>query len=58
MYTYRVILLFVFAMFLFSPIVIDWWLGSDGAWYRPYAIWAVLLGISFGLQRLQDRYEL
>jgi len=58
MYSYRVILLFVFATFLFSPIIIDWWLGDNGAWYRPFAIWAVLIGVSFWLQRVQDKYEL
>lgn len=58
MYTYRVILLLVFAMFVFSPIIIDWWLAPTDAWYRPFAVWLVLIVLSIALQRWQDRYEL
>jgi len=42
-------LVFVFAIFLFSPVIIDWWLEPTGAWYRPYAIWLILIGISIFL---------
>lgn len=55
MYIHRLILLFVFAAFLFSPVIIDWWLEPTGAWYRPYAIWLILIGVSIWLQRWQDK---
>ncbi len=54
MYTHRLILLFVFAAFLVSPVIIDWWLAPGGAWYRPFALWLILIGISVWLQRWQD----
>lgn len=48
-YAHRLILVFVFAVFLFSPVIIDWWLEPTGAWYRPYAIWLILIGVSIFL---------
>lgn len=57
MYTHRLILLFVFAAFLFSPMIIDWWLKPTEAWYRPFAIWLILIGISIFLNSFSLRQE-
>jgi len=32
-------------IYLFSPIMMDWWLDAKGAWYRPFAIWLLLIGL-------------
>ncbi len=42
----RVILLFLFALSLFSPPLIVWWAGDVGRWFIPYLVWllAILLG--------------
>ncbi|MGK0443622.1 MAG: hypothetical protein ACJA1U_000549 [Bermanella sp.] len=58
MYIHRLILIFVFAAFLFSPIVIDWWLQPTGAWYRPFALWLILIGFSVWLQYWQEKDKL
>ncbi len=58
MYIHRLILLFVFVIFLVSPAIIDWWLSPTGAWYRPYALWLLLIGASIWLQRWQEDDEL
>ncbi len=57
MYTHRLILLFVFAAFLVSPVIIDWWLAPAGAWYRPFALWLILIGVSIWLQRWHEEEE-
>ena len=54
MYSHRLILLFVFAVFLFSPAIIGWWLEPTSAWYSPFAIWLILIGLSIWLERWQE----
>ncbi len=54
MYSHRLTLLLVFAAFLVSPAIIDWWLAPAGAWYRPFALWLILIGGSIWIQRTQD----
>ncbi|MCP5326642.1 MAG: hypothetical protein H7A09_10025 [Oceanospirillaceae bacterium] len=58
MYAHRLILLFVFAIFVFSPVIMDWWLAPGGAWYRPYAVWLILIAVSIWLERWQEDDEL
>ena len=43
MYDYRVALLLVVGLYLLSPVIIDWWLTPGGNWYRPFAIWLLLI---------------
>ena len=51
----RVVLLLLFALFLlFSPIV-EWWAADDSPWYAPYLIWALLIALTFALQRYINR---
>jgi|TARA_B110000211_G_scaffold161137_1_gene182220 hypothetical protein len=45
MYDYRVALLFMIGLYVFSPIIIDWWLAPDGAWYTPFAFWLLLIAV-------------
>jgi hypothetical protein len=45
MYDYRVALLIVVGLYIFSPVIIDWWLAPNGAWYRPFAFWFFLIAI-------------
>lgn len=54
MYAHRLILLFVFAVFIFSPAIIGWWLEPTSPWYSPFAIWLVLIGLSIWLERWQE----
>lgn len=57
MYIHRLILMFVLGAFLFSPIIIDWWVDSTGSWYRPFALWLVLIGISIWILRWEEEDE-
>lgn len=56
MYNYRVAILVVFGLYVFSPVVIDWWLAPNGAWYHPFAIWFLLIAahIFVGFKRGSD----
>lgn len=45
------LLLLLLIAFAFSPTVLSWILSTDGAWYRPYIIWLVIIVIAFFIQR-------
>jgi hypothetical protein len=49
MYNYRVALLVVLGLYAISPVIIDWWLAPNGAWYHPFAIWFLLIAVHFGV---------
>lgn len=58
MYVYRLLFLMVMGIYVFSPIIMDWWLGPDGAWYRPYIMWAGIIFVSYWLNRQRGEHEL
>lgn len=54
MYIYRLVLILVVGIYLFSPTIMDWWITPDGAWYRPYMLWLILILVTFILQNGSD----
>lgn len=58
MYIYRLVLILVVGIYLFSPAILQWWLAPDSSWYRPYILWLVLIVATFILQSEKDRDEL
>jgi hypothetical protein len=58
MYIYRLILLLVLSIYLFSPAIMDWWIDHNGSWYRPYILWLILIGLTFTLQSPRDADDL
>jgi O-antigen/teichoic acid export membrane protein len=58
MYIYRLVLLLVVGIYLFSPAIMDWWIEPSGAWYRPYLLWLILIVVTFILQSQRDADEL
>ena len=50
MYIYRLVLILVVGIYLFSPAIMDWWIDPNGAWYRPYLLWLILIVVTFILQ--------
>ncbi len=54
MYIYRLILLLVVGIYLFSPAIMDWWTASNDLWYRPYLLWLLLIVLTFLLQGKRD----
>jgi O-antigen/teichoic acid export membrane protein len=57
MYIYRLVLLLVVGIYLFSPAIMDWWIDPNGAWYRPYLLWLILIVVTFILQSQKDADE-
>lgn len=45
------LLLLLLLLFIFSPTLFTWVLSTDGAWYRPYFIWLVIVIIAYFVQR-------
>jgi hypothetical protein len=58
MYIYRLVLILVVGIYLFSPAIMDWWIDADGVWYRPYLLWLILILVTFVLQGQRDVDEL
>jgi hypothetical protein len=58
MYIYRLVLLLVVGIYLFSPAIMDWWIDTNGEWYRPYLLWLILIVVTFILQSQRDADEL
>ena len=58
MYIYRLVLLLVVGIYLFSPAIMDWWIDATGAWYQPYLLWLILIVVTFILQSQRDADEL
>lgn len=58
MYIYRLILLLLVGIYLFSPAIMDWWMAVDSSWYRPYLLWLILIAASLILQSNSDADEL
>lgn len=54
----RVILLFLFALFLLVSPLLNWWAGDTSPWYSPFLIWGLLIGLTWLLQRKLHRHEL
>lgn len=50
MYIYRLVFLLILAVYIFSPVIIEWWIDPHSVWYRPYIIWAVLIAVAIWLE--------
>ncbi|SDN29976.1 hypothetical protein [Vreelandella arcis] len=51
MYVYRIMLFLVFGGYLLSPLLMDGWSDPTVAWYRPFVIWGVLIGLTLWLEQ-------
>lgn len=54
MHIYRLALVLVGGLYLFSPTIMDWWIEPGGAWYKPYLLWLILIVITLILQSERD----
>ena len=58
MYNYRLGLALLVGVYFFSPIIMDWWHDTQSSWYRPFAIWLVLILIYVWLNHTRGNDEL
>jgi hypothetical protein len=54
----RVVLLFVFAVFVLVSPLNRWWAAAESPWYLPYLIWLALIGLAAWLQRRRGGHDL
>lgn len=54
MYIDRLVLLFIAGTYLLSPAIIEWWSHGGTVWYRPFAIWLLLIGLSYWIGKSRD----
>ncbi|WP_257263516.1 hypothetical protein [Endozoicomonas sp. ONNA2] len=58
MYIYRLVLLLVIGIYLFSPAIMGWWITFGKQWYQPWILWFILIVAGFTLQIRDNRDEL
>ena len=50
MYIYRLVLLLVIGIYLFSPAIMGWWITFGERWYQPWVLWLILVVAGYVLQ--------
>ena len=54
----RLVILLLLVAYIFSPSLFNWIINPEGAWYRPYIVWVVVIVIAFVMQiRRKNRHE-
>lgn len=46
----RLVILLLLIAYIFSPTLFNWIINPDGAWYRPYIVWMVVIVTAFIMQ--------
>lgn len=46
----RLVILLLLIAYIFSPTLFSWIINPEGAWYRPYLIWLLVIVIAFVVQ--------
>lgn len=54
----RSIVLVVLIAYIFSPTILSWIINTDGAWYRPYIVWLVMIVVAYIYQKRTPRDDL
>ncbi len=47
----RLIIFVLVLAAVFSPAAFEWMLNPEGAWYRPFFVWLLVVVVAFWLQR-------
>jgi energy-coupling factor transporter transmembrane protein EcfT len=53
----RLVILLLVIAYIFSPTLFDWIINPEGAWYRPFIIWVVVIIIAFVMQIRRKKYH-
>jgi len=46
----RLVILLLLIGYIFSPTLFTWIINPEGAWYRPYIIWMLVIAIALVMQ--------
>lgn len=50
MNNHRLVILLLIAGYVFSPVLFNWMINPEGAWFRPYIIWALIIVVAYLIQ--------
>jgi hypothetical protein len=51
----RLLIFLLLGAYIFSPSLLTWVIDPNGAWYRPYIIWALMIVAAYLFQRNQRK---
>ncbi len=46
----RLVILLLLIAYIFSPTIFTWIVNPEGAWYRPYIMWILVIAIAYAIQ--------
>lgn len=46
----RLVILLLLIAYIFSPTLFTWIINPEGAWFRPYIIWVLVIVIAYIVQ--------
>lgn len=46
----RLVILLLLIAYIFSPTLFTWIIDPEGAWYRPYIMWMLVIAIAYAIQ--------
>ncbi|HEY9036471.1 MAG TPA: hypothetical protein VIM96_07120 [Pseudomonadales bacterium] len=58
MYIHRALLLVLLMMYVFTPSLQAWVLAADASWYRPWAVWLLIIAAIFWTTRRRQTHGL
>ena len=50
----RPILLLLLVLYIFAPTIFSWIIDPEGAWYRPFLIWVLVIVITYIIQSTKE----
>lgn len=53
----RLVILLLLVAYIFSPSLFNWILNPEGAWYRPFIVWVIVIVIAFVMQVRRKNYH-
>ncbi|HCS64222.1 MAG TPA: hypothetical protein DIW64_09155 [Cellvibrio sp.] len=53
----RLVILLLLVAYIFSPSLFNWIINPEGAWYRPYIVWVIVIVIAFVMQIRRKNYH-
>jgi hypothetical protein len=46
----RLVILLLLIAYIFSPTLFTWIIDPEGAWYRPYIMWMLVIAVAYAIQ--------
>jgi len=53
----RLVILLLLVAYIFSPSLFNWIINPEGAWYRPFIVWVVVIVVAFMMQIRRKNYH-